>query len=137
MRALRWIVEIDLHRPQRDGAVGGQRKRRAAEFDRVDAQQQVVHDGIADEGGLQDVGGGDAHLPNATSVASSLIAPRTASVISFSPPGFIIRYETRLIRSSPKRICGFMMPAAATTSPVARLHRWAAMVVEPTSIAMP
>jgi hypothetical protein len=73
----------------------------------------------------------------ATSVASSLIAPRTASVISFSPPGFIITYETRLIRSSPKRICGFMMPAAATTSPVARLHRCAAIVVEPTSIAMP
>ena len=56
-------MEIDLHRPQRDGAVGGQRKRRATELDRVDAQQQVVHDGIADEGGLQDVGGGDADLP--------------------------------------------------------------------------
>ena len=49
--------EIDLDSPQRDGTIGGQRKRRPAEFDRIDAQQQVVHDGVADEGGLQDVGG--------------------------------------------------------------------------------
>jgi hypothetical protein len=41
------------------------------------------------------------------------------------------------MRSSPKRICGFMMPEEATTSPVERLQRWAAMVVDPTSTASP
>ncbi len=35
------------------------------------------------------------------------------------------------MRSSPKRICGFMTPAEATTSPLDRSHKWAAMVVEP------
>ena len=59
------------------------------------------------------------------------------SVIIAAPPGFIIAYETRLIRSSPKRICGFIVPAAATSSPVSRSHRCAATVVEPTSTAMP
>ena len=73
----------------------------------------------------------------ATSAARSLIAPRTMSVSSFSPPGFIITHDTRLIRSSPKRICGFIAPAAATTSPLDRSQRCAAIVVEPTSIAMP
>ena len=35
---------------------------------------------------------------------------RTAPVSASAPPGFIITYDTRLIRSSPNRICGFMMP---------------------------
>ena len=43
----------------------------------------------------------------------------------------------RLIRSSPNRICGFIMPLLATTSPDSRLHRCPAMVVVPTSIARP
>ena len=73
----------------------------------------------------------------ATSAASSLSASRTAVVICTAPPGFIIEYETRLIRSSPKRICGFMRPAEATTSPLTRSHRCAAIVVEPTSTARP
>ena len=59
------------------------------------------------------------------------------AVSSLSPPGFIITYDTRLIRSSPNRICGFMIPAVANTSPVDRSQRWPATVVEPTSIAMP
>ena len=41
------------------------------------------------------------------------------------------------MRSSPKRICGFIAPTAATTSPLVRSVRCAAMVVEPTSIATP
>ena len=48
-----------------------------------------------------------------------------------------MEYETRLIRSSPKRICGFITPADATTSPLVRSHRCAAMVVEPMSTANP
>ena len=48
-------MEVDLHRPQGDGTVGGQRERRATQLDRVDAQQQVVHDGIADKGGFEEL----------------------------------------------------------------------------------
>ena len=67
----------------------------------------------------------------------SLSAPRIAAVSSCWPPGFIITYDTRLIRSSPKRICGFINPAEASTSPLARSQRWPATVVEPTSMATP
>ena len=63
-------------------------------------------------------------------------AHRTRSARA-SPPGFIITYDTRLIRSSPKRICGFIRPADASTSPVARSQRWPAIVVDPTSIGDP
>ena len=72
-----------------------------------------------------------------TSTISSLIAWRTTSISCFSPPGFIMMYDTRLIRSSPKRICGFIRPALATTSPLVSSQRCAAIVVEPTSKAMP
>src|SRR3546814_2677671 len=41
------------------------------------------------------------------------------------------------MRSSPKRICGFISPEEATTSPHERLQRWPAMVVVPMSKAMP
>ena len=41
------------------------------------------------------------------------------------------------MRSSPKRICGFISPADASTSPVVRSQRCPATVVEPTSKAMP
>ena len=73
----------------------------------------------------------------ATSTARSLSASRTAAVICAAPPGFIMEYETRLIKSSPKRICGFMTPADAATSPLVKSHKCAAMVVEPTSTARP
>ena len=45
------------------------------------------------------------------------------SVRSRRPDSCSITYDTRLIRSSPNRICGFMIPADATTSPVARSQR--------------
>ena len=54
--------KVDLDRPQRERAVGRQRERRAAELDRIDTQQQVVHDRVADEGGFQDIGGRHADL---------------------------------------------------------------------------
>ena len=47
--------EIDLGRPQRQRGVGRERERRAAQLDRADAEQQVVHDRIADERRLEDV----------------------------------------------------------------------------------
>ena len=68
---------------------------------------------------------------------SPLSAFRTARVISPAPSGWSIAYETRLIRSSPKRICGFITPWLARTAPSARSARWPAIVVEPTSIATP
>ncbi len=70
----------------------------------------------------------------ATSLAN---APRTARVISPAPSGCIIAYDTRLIRSSPKRICGFITPFEARTEPSARSARCPAIVVEPTSMATP
>ena len=70
----------------------------------------------------------------ATSLAS---ADRTARVISAAPSGWSIAYETRLMRSSPKRICGFITPFEARTEPSARSARCPAIVVEPTSIATP
>ena len=72
-----------------------------------------------------------------SSPTRSSTAARTASVSCWRPPGFIITYETRLMRSSPKRIWGFIAPAVATTSPDARSHRCPAIVVEPTSTATP
>ena len=71
------------------------------------------------------------------SASRPFTASRTAAVNSASPPGCIITQDTRLIRSSPKRICGFMRPAPASTSPVARSQRCADKVVEPMSSATP
>ena len=74
-------------------------------------------------------------------IASEAISPssalRTATVISPAPSGCIIAYETRLIRSSPNRICGFITPLLARTAPSARSARCPAIVVEPMSIATP
>ena len=78
---------------------------------RVDAEQEVVHDRVADDRAAR---GSRSRLmparigePDAISPSS---ASRTAVVISPAPSGCIIAYETRLIRSSPKRICGFITP---------------------------
>ena len=79
---------------------------------------EVVHDRVADERDLEDVVARRRRRPCASSAVSFARQPRTARVSSFSAPGFIITYETRLIRSSPKRICGFIAPAEASTSPV-------------------
>ena len=54
--------EVNLHRPQRDGPVGGQRKGCAAQLHRVNAQQQVVHDGVAHKSGFQNVLGRNTGL---------------------------------------------------------------------------
>ena len=95
-----------------------------------------MHDRVADDRQLEDLGALDAGLL-ASGASSPSSALRTAAVISPAPSGCIIAYETRLIRSSPKRICGFITPALARTAPSARLARWPAIVVEPMSIATP
>ena len=81
-----------------------------------------------------------ASAPAASHSSAEQLVERTRGprpVSSASPPGFIITYDTRLIRSSPNRICGFIAPAHASTSPVRRSQRWPATVVEPTSNATP
>ncbi len=47
--------ESELRGAQAQRGVGGERKRRTAELHRIDAQQQVVHDRVADHGYLEDV----------------------------------------------------------------------------------
>ena len=70
--------------------IGRERERRAAELHRIDAEQQVVHDRIADQRRLEDVlvryaGACAPRRPRALHSAS-----RTAAVICAAPPGFII-----------------------------------------------
>src|SRR3546814_1098657 len=55
-------AQVELARPQRDAGIGGQREGRAAQLRRVDAEQQVVHDRVADEGGVEDLVVPDAGL---------------------------------------------------------------------------
>ncbi len=87
---------IGVHgEPERGGAkrqrmVDGEGKRRAAEFRRVDAEHQVMHDRVADQRQLEDVLGLDLRRRFASSTASALNASRIASVICCAPPGFII-----------------------------------------------
>ena len=47
--------QIQLRCRQVQGCVGCERKRRAAEFDRADAEKQVVHDWIASDGDFDNV----------------------------------------------------------------------------------
>ncbi len=54
--------EADLGGVELDGAVGGEREGGAAELGRVDAEQEVVHDRVADEDQLEDVVGVDHRL---------------------------------------------------------------------------
>ena len=120
-----------------DGPIGRQRERRAAERRRVDAEQEVVHDRVADDRQLEDLGSLDAGLLRERGEQPvERLADRRRSSRS-APSGCIIAYETRLMRSSPKRICGFITPSLARTAPSARFARWPAIVVEPMSIATP
>ncbi len=55
-------VEVDLARPGVDRAGDGEREGRLAELGRVDAEEQMVHDRIADEDGIENVVAVDAAL---------------------------------------------------------------------------
>ncbi|MCY1234163.1 hypothetical protein D9M72_467370 [compost metagenome] len=48
-------VDVDLVRPILQRAGDGERKRRLAEFRRVDAEEQVVHDRVANEDHVENV----------------------------------------------------------------------------------
>ena len=83
-------AELDLLGPEVQRVGGGQRERGLAELDRVDAEQQVVHDRVADDHRLEDqlrARRGPRRRPGPTRAFS---APRTARVISAAPPGFIM-----------------------------------------------
>ena len=131
-------AELDLLGPEVQRVGGGQREGGHAELDRVDAEHEVVHDRVADDHRLED---------QARAVDAGLGRRLAGEVVEGGADGagHLQRAagvqhrvaETRLIRSSPKRICGFIRPMEAFTSPVARSQRWPAMVVEPTSMARP
>ena len=50
---------------------------------------------------------------------------------------YVSRADARHNDSPVFGLAGFIMPVEQRTSPLPRSHRWAAMVVEPTSIARP
>ena len=83
-------VQVDVGRPAVDGPVRGQRERRAAQLGRVDAQEQVMHDRVADDRQRQDVGRTSASTCTHRSAISSSTHARTTSVSCVSAPGFII-----------------------------------------------
>ena len=61
MRALGWTPSRSISVAQmRDRPVGREREGRAAELGRIDAEQQMMHDRIADEGDLEDLARVDA-----------------------------------------------------------------------------
>ena len=82
-------MQVEVVRVEIEGAVGRERERGAAQLNRIDAQQQVVHDRVADEHQLQHVRRLDLASAH-SSPSSASMAVRTAAVISTSPPGFII-----------------------------------------------
>ena len=55
-------VELDVGRRHCQSAGGREREGRAAQLGRVDAEQQVVHDRVADEGSVENVAARDACL---------------------------------------------------------------------------
>ncbi len=71
-------------------------------------EQQVMHDRVADERQLEDVGALDAGLRREPGDQLVERLAHGRGHLRGAASGFIITYETRLIRSSPKRICGFI-----------------------------
>ena len=55
-------IEAEFARPRFEGAVQRQRERRAAEFGRIEAEEQMVHDRIADHGDFENIGPRHARL---------------------------------------------------------------------------
>ena len=55
-------VQGDLARLEAQGFIGREREGRAAELDRIDAEHEVVHDRVADDGHLEEVGYRDLGL---------------------------------------------------------------------------
>ncbi len=71
-------------------AVDGERKGRAAELGRVEAEHEMMHDRIADKRDLDDFAALDPGLALPPRRSAHRRASRTARVSSSTPPGFII-----------------------------------------------
>ena len=82
-------VEAEVSRARLVGAVDRQREGRAAEFGRIEAEEEMMHDRIADQRDLEDLARATSASAAASPISAS-IASRTARVSSASPPGFII-----------------------------------------------
>ena len=83
-------VEAEIARPRLVGAVDRQREGRAAELGRIEAEDEMMHDRIADQRRFEDLAARDAGLRPPLRRSARSIASRTARVSSASPPGFII-----------------------------------------------
>ena len=81
--------EVARRQPQRAG--DGERERRLPERLRIDAEEQMVHDRVADEHRLQDLLGRRCRPGRQSRVISAPIAPRTAPVSAPRSSGLIIR----------------------------------------------
>ena len=83
-------AELDLLGPEVQRVGGGEREGGLAELGRVDAEDEVVHDRVADDHRLEDQPRGRCRPRPPPGRRASLSAARTARVISAAPPGFII-----------------------------------------------
>ena len=83
-------IEAEFARARLKGAVECQRERRAAKLGRIEAEEQMMHDRIADDGDFENIAARDAAPASATSPISASTAARTLRVSSASPPGFIM-----------------------------------------------
>jgi len=115
---------------------GGEGKGGRPQLAGVDAKDEMMHDRVSDHGQFDDLVAVDSGLCAQLADQGVERLADDGGELDLAA-GFIMMYETRLIRSSPKPIWGFILPAEASTAPVSRLHRCPAMVVEPTSNATP
>ncbi len=109
------IGEVELAGVDGDRIGGGEHERCRSQAVSGRSRAEMVHHRIADQRDRTTSCRGGRRPALSSSAISSVSADRTAVVSSTRPPGFIITKLTRLIRSSPNRICGFIRPAEAST----------------------
>ena len=117
-------------------ASNGERERGATELGRVEAEQQVVHDRVADDRELEHV---VRSTPASRQARPSAWPGSRARRGSAPSPRRRSSSRTRRGSSGPRRTgsAGSSRPADASTSPEWRSQRWPATVVDPTSNAIP
>jgi hypothetical protein len=81
--------KVEIPRIERDTVGGGERERRLAQFNRVDAKKKVVHHRVADDDQLEHEVGVDPGLLR-QSLGEIADGRAHGRVISASPPGFIM-----------------------------------------------
>ena len=90
MRASGWQAELDLLGPEVERVGGGEREGRLAELGRVDAEEQVVHDRVADDHRLEDQRRGRCRPRRRPGRRGRSARRGRRAVISAAPPGFIM-----------------------------------------------